>query len=219
MLPFNLLSNFDSVFITLVCALLSNERRKKMKPNPNAETDRLVFATSGMDGPSVRWTVNDLAAFNNKFFLTYHCMGAGYDFLSPVGCLVGLALPFTKYSKFARMTSLQAAGTGGIVAGTAGMALGLAAVVGKAYSSNAEGLPMDNEGIEQRVNGLKHNYIVRSMDRGVWLGVAAMGGAMAYAGGPAKLGFSPGLLGGMQALGVASGVASVLTMGYVSATK
>jgi hypothetical protein len=218
MLPFNLLSNFDSVYITLVCALLSNERGKRMKPNPNAETDRLVFATSGMDGPSVRWTVNDLAAFNNKFFLTYHCMGAGYDFLSPVGCLVGLALPFTKYSKFASMTSLQAAGTGGIVAGTAGMALGLAAVVGKAYSSNPEGLPMDDEGIEQRVNGLKHNYIVRSMDRGVWLGVA-MGGAMAYAGGPAKLGFSSGLLGGMQALGVASGVASVLTMGYVSATK
>jgi hypothetical protein len=203
----------------------------KLNP-PKAETDRLVvFATSsksgsgsGMDGPSVRWTVNDLAAFNNKFYLTYHCMGAGYDFLSPLGCLVGLALPFTKYSKFASMSSLQAAGTGGIVAGTAGMALGLAAVVGKAYSSSTSnpeggGLPMNDEGIEQRVNGLKHNYIVRSMDRGVWFGVAAMGGAMAYAGGPAKLGFSSGLWGGMQALGVASGVSSVLTMGYVSATK
>lgn len=52
------------------------------------------------------------------------------------------------------MSAFQAAGTGGIVAGTAGMALGFAAMVGKAYSSNTgTNIPMNDEGIEQRVNG------------------------------------------------------------------
>jgi hypothetical protein len=117
------------------------------------------------------------------------------------------------------MSVLQADGTGGIVAGIAGMTLGFVALVGKAYSaSTGTNLQMNDEGIEQRVDRLKLDYLVRSMDFAVW-GIAAMGATMAIVGGLANLGFSTGLWGGLQAIGFASGVASVLTMCYVFVTK
>jgi hypothetical protein len=147
-----------------------------------------------------------------------------HPWAASLGCVLGLrpwaaSLAWINHSNVASMSALQAGGTGGIVAGIVGMTLGFAALVGKAYSaSTGTNLPMNDEGIEQRVDRLKRDYLVRSMDFGVW-GIAAMGAAMAIVGGLANLGFSTGLWGGLQAIGFASGVASVLTMGYAFATK
>ena len=176
-----------------------------------------------MDGPYVKYTVNDLFSFHNTAYLTYHCMGAGYDMLSPVGCIVGgIGLPYM--SRFKDLTRLQAIGTGGIIGGTFGMGLGLLALVGISQSKNPK-IPFDKDGIEQRVNGLKYNYFVRCLDLGVWLGiVGGAGGMLMYNGGfnnatLSKVGLSSGKLGYLQAIGLASGTASVLSNVYVKMTK
>ena len=150
-------------------------------------------------------------------------MGAGYDMLSPVGCIVGgIGLPYM--SRFKHLTRLQAIGTGGIIGGTFGMGLGLLALVGISQSKNPK-IPFDKDGIEQRVNGLKYNYFVRCLDLGVWLGiVGGAGGMLMYNGGfnnatLSKVGLSSGKLGYLQAIGLASGTASVLSNVYVKMTK
>ena len=71
------------------------------------------------------------------------------------------------------------------------------------------------------MNGLQHNYHVRCLDLGVWLGIiVGAGGSLLYNQmDPTKLGLSPGNFGKFQAIGIASGVASILTNFYVSKTK
>ena len=174
--------------------------------------------SSSMDGPYCKYTANDIFGFNSKLYLTYHVMGAGYDFLSPVGCLVGgVALPY--FSRFKDLTRLQAVGTGGIIGGTVGMTCGLLLLGGMSQSKNPK-IPFDDDGIDTRVNGLKYNYSVRTLDLGVWLGILGAGGALAYNQmDPTKLGLSTGTLGKLQAVGLASGAASVLTNAFIAMTK
>lgn len=175
-----------------------------------------LLATS-MDGPSVSWTVADLFSVNNRLFMTYHVMGSGYDYLTPLGCAIGaFALP--KIERFSNLTKLQAAGTGGLVAGGTGMTLGFLAMVGTAYSTNPR-LPWTEDGIQMRVDGLRQNYTVRSMDLGVWLGIGAAGAVVAMKGGPVPLGLSPGVLGVCQAAVLGSGAASLASVAFISATK
>jgi hypothetical protein len=84
-----------------------------------------MMASSSMDGPSVPLAPNDLLKFNTNLFLLYHVMGSGYDYLTPLGCVIGsIAIP-ALVPKFKDLTRLQAAGTGAIWAGGAGMSLGL----------------------------------------------------------------------------------------------
>jgi hypothetical protein len=175
-----------------------------------------IFASS-MDGPAVSWTMADLTKVNNKLFLTYHVMTSGYSYLTPLGCAIGaIALPYA--SKFSNLTRLQAAGTGGLIGGGTGMTLGLLAI-GRIASSKNPKLPFDKDGIQMRVDGLSHNYHVRALDLGVWLGIAAAGATLVYAGGPTKLGLSPGTFGNMQAIAFGSAVGSAGANLVFAATK
>jgi hypothetical protein len=80
-------------------------------------------------------------------------------------------------------------------------------------------MPFDEAGIQNRVDGMSHNYRIRAMDLGVWMGALAAGGVLAYNGCNATtLGLSTGTLGQLQAIGLGSASASVLTMMYVTAT-
>lgn len=179
----------------------------------------ILSTSSGMDGPSVPFAPNDLLTFNNDLFLTYHVMGSGYNYMTPVGCLIGsVALPLLP--KFQNLTRLQAAGTGAIYAGGAGMTLGLLAML-KHRTAKEPKMPFDQAGMQNRVDGLRHNYRVRCMDVGVALGVVAAGATLAYKGGgnPTTLGLSAGTMGTLQAIGLGSAAASVLTNVYIGATK
>lgn len=176
-----------------------------------------VRLASSMDGPTVPWTVNDIFKFNNQIFIAYHCMGTGYDYFSALGCaLGGIVLPNT--SKFSHMSRLQAAGMGGAIGGGTGMALGLFALVGKINAKDPP-LPWDSDGIQTRVDGLSHNYRIRAMDLGVWLGILGAGGSVLYAGGPLRLGLSNGPVGYVQAIGIGSAVGSIVANVVIESTK
>lgn len=181
------------------------------------EGQKRFVATSSMDGPSVAFAPNDIFKFNNKMVVLYHVMGSGYDYMTPIGCLVGAAaIPLIpKYREFTR---LQAAGTGAIIAGFAGMGLGGLAML-STMSMKEPRLPFDEAGWQQRVDGLSHNYRVRAMDVGVWLGVAAGATAVAFHGGPTPLRLSPRTLGTLQAIGLGSAGASILTNIFIACTK
>jgi hypothetical protein len=205
--------------------LTTNHDNKKIQMRVNQtllhkleENKQNLLATSSMDGPSVPIAPNDLLKFNNKLFLLYHVMGSGYDYLTPLGCVIGsVAIP-ALLPKFKELTRLQAAGTGAVVAGGTGMSLGLIALI-NARSSTEPKLPWDEAGIQNRIDGLSNNYRVRCMDLGVWLGVLVAGGTLAYKGGPTELGLSAGPLGKWQAIGLGSAVASILTNIFISLTK
>jgi hypothetical protein len=172
----------------------------------------------GMDGPQVSWTVSDLSKVGgNKTFLVWHVMESGYSYLNPLGCAIG-SVALAKTAKFSHLTTLQAAGTGGLMAGGAGMGLGLLAVYNISTMKNPK-LPWNEDGIQMRVDGLSHNYRVRALDLGTWIGVAAGCGAVLASGGPTKLGLSAGALGSLQAIALGSAVGSVSAMGVISLTK
>jgi hypothetical protein len=192
-----------------------------MKLNPallhKLEENKKALLATSMDGPSVPFAPNDLLKFNNNLFLVYHVMGSGYDYMTPLGCLIG-SVAFPLIPKFKDLTRLQAAGTGAICAGGAGMGLGFLAML-NARSKKEPKFPFDEAGMQNRVDGLTHNYRVRCMDLGVWMGVLAAGATLAYKGGPTPLGLSPGTLGQLQAIGLGSAAASILTNVYISVTK
>ena len=191
-----------------------------MKLNPvlvhKLEENKKILASS-MDGPSVPFAPNDLLKFNNSLFLLYHVMGSGYDYLSPLGCIVGsFAVPLIP--KFKDLTTLQAAGTGAIIGGTTGMGLGCLAMINIATKKDKK-LPWDEGGRQNRVDGLCHNYRVRALDLGVWLSILTVGATVAYKGGPTEVGFSPGTLGKLQAVGLGSAAGSIMANIFIAATK
>jgi hypothetical protein len=193
------------------------DRRVAAAAAKKHEGSNVLATSSSMDGPSVAWTVNDLFKFDNRSFLLYHCMFSGYDFCTPLGALIGgFVMPRT--SKFAHLTTIQAAGTGSAIAGGIGLTLGFLALVGTAYSKDPA-IPFDDDGIKMRVDGLSHNYRVRAMDLGVWVGTAAAGGAMLAVGGPAKLGLSVGSLGRVQGLALGSVAGSIAATVVIETTK
>ena len=177
----------------------------------------LVPMANSLRDPSVPWTVNDLFKSDKSLYMLYHCMSCGYDTMTPVGSLVGaLVLPNT--FAFSHLTRLQAAGTGSIMGGCAGMGIGVLALASTASSTNPK-IPWNDVGIHMRVSGLAHNYRTRAMDLGAWVGVSVTGGAMLYVGGPERLGFSKGPYGGLQAMALGSAVGSMGASLIVDLTK
>lgn len=128
------------------------------------------------------------------------------------------AFVLPRTTKFSHLTTLQAVGTGSAMGAGLGLSLGLFALIGTAYSKNLT-IPFDEEGIEQRVNGLKHNYGVRAMDLGVWIGTATAGGTMLLAGGPTRFGLSMAPLGHIQGLALGAMTGLVVSNVVVQVTK
>jgi len=175
-----------------------------------------------MDGPVIQHTVADLFQFNSRLFMTYHVSSAGFQALGTVGSLVGGALygvglllhrPFLP-------TVWAVMGTSGLVGGAAGAGLGLSGMAATAAQGPAATpVPWTDEGIQQRVDGLRHNYLVRVMDRSLRMGVGLAAGALLYAGGPSKLKLSSGWLGVGQALSLGSTVGMLGAVGCIWSTE
>ena len=172
-----------------------------------------------MDGPEVKHTVADLFDINDKTFLAYHVASAGFAAIGTVGCLLGGAL----YSSglYRRPPSVWATmGTAGLFGSAAGAALGLtkmAAIASKGEA--AQPIPWNTDGIRQRTDGLRHNFVVRVVDQSAWLGVGLAVGALLCAGGPTKLKLSPGVLGVGQALNLGTALSMLGAVGCVWANR
>lgn len=125
-----------------------------------------------MDGPKIPWTVADLFASSPKVAMVYHVGGAGYDVFNPTGSLLGGVVALGKF-RGGTGPYVSYIATGGLVGGALGITLGLAALYSRASQGEAlEPLPWNEDGIQTRVNGLRHNYKVRTLDLSVWTGVA-----------------------------------------------
>lgn len=164
-----------------------------------------------MDGPEVKWTVNDLfSESSDETFMAYHVASAGWDFMAPAGCMLGGIL----YSAWRPLPFLQMIGTGGLIAGCAGMCFGTMGMAqAKSKGELAKPLPWNEDGVKMRVDGLKHNYTVRIFDKCAWIGIAAGGALVALSRGPTRLGLSRGLLGTAQALTLGSSLGSFAAAG------
>jgi hypothetical protein len=168
-----------------------------------------------MDGPVIKFTMADLLKSNPKVLLAYHAMITPFGIFNTAGVLLGGALYGVGVRRLP--SALAMMGTTGIIAGTAGMALGLSALASKAQKGEEAEPPWNADGIEQRVNGLSHNYKVRAMDLGVWCGSSLALGALLVNGGaaPPSLKLSAGRLGLLQSLSLGSFVGVSCAMGNI----
>jgi hypothetical protein len=171
-----------------------------------------------MDGPSVNFTVNDLLRSKPRLFIAYHVTVTPFALSSPFGALVGGAL--YGFGRMRKFPSVHAAmGVTSLAAGCLGSAIGLAGL-GYAASRgpNATPTPWNEVGIQQRVDGLSHNFMVRVIDLSAWAGMGLAAGTMLLAGGPSKLKLSPGSLGIVQGLGLGVALGALGSMVCVSQT-
>lgn len=156
--------------------------------------------------------------------MTYHVMSAGYGALTPLGVGTGAALYYTGwYRPLPQSSALANLATAGLVAGGAGMCLGLykKSLIARQQQGTAPSknkLPWTDEGIQQRVDGLSHNFKVRVLDVSVWSGIGLATGVLLLAGGPVALGLSSGLPGVLQGWSLGSAAGSLGAIGCIMAT-
>ena len=181
--------------------------------NNNENTSLLSTSTKSMDGPVVKWTIADSFKSNQLMYMNYHAMASGYDFLTPVGTVLGGVVHTIGYRPFPSV--LQTMGTAGLITGCAGMVLGAGLLSRIAAKGDDASPPWNEEGRQQRIDGLSHNFKVRVIDLGVWSGIAAATGVLVVAGGPTKLRLSAGLLGVTQALSLGSATGTILGFGCI----
>lgn len=175
-----------------------------------------TFHPKYMDGPIVHWTVADLFKSDKKTFMKYHVMESGYGALTPVGTILGGIIYGVGVRPFP--SALQMMGTTGLVTGVAGMILGLTRMNKVAAQGENAPLPWTDDGIQNRVDGLSHNFKVRILDLSVWSGMGIAAGALVLAGGPVKLGLSKGVGGILQALSLGTAVGSLSAFGCIYST-
>jgi hypothetical protein len=119
-----------------------------------------------------------------------------------------------------RFPSIFAAmGSAGLVAGGVGVLMGLGGMQNKAKKGEKASPPWNEEGIQQRVDGLSHNFNVRVIDLSVWSGIGLAAGALVVAGGPSRMKLSPGALGAMQAVSLGSALGSLGAIGCIFSTR
>jgi hypothetical protein len=174
-----------------------------------------------MDGPVVPVTVHDLLRPFPYLFLTYHVATTGSFLLNTVGVVVGTGLYGCGVRHLPWIASAAApsswaalSGTTGLALGGVGVVAGLAALAGiAAKGENASPIPFTSDGVQQRADGLKHNFMVRLVDLSCWTGMGLAATAVLVAGGPAKLKLSAGALGVMQALSLGSALGGLGAFG------
>jgi hypothetical protein len=189
----------------------------KMENDPTATHKSKLIKASNMDGPVVHWAPADLFNGNNQSYMTYHVMGSGWDALTPVGSLVGVAAWKLGYRPYPTMLALM--GTSSLVAGCAGACLGLIGMRSIASKGEQATPPWTPDGVQNRVDGLRHNFNARVMDVSAWGGVGVAAGTLLYAGGPLKLGLRSGALGVAQALCLGSAAGTVGAFICIAAHK
>ena len=171
-----------------------------------------------MNGPQVPWTVADLLRQqSNELQMTYHVLSTPWDVFTPVGGLLGAALYGTRLWR-PYPTLAATMGTTSLFLGGVGMAVGYAGLKGTMAKGETATPPWTPDGIQNRVDGLHHNFKVRVLDKSAWSGMGVAAGVVLLAGGPVKLGLSPGLLGTMQALCLGSSLGSLSAFGCIYAT-
>jgi hypothetical protein len=179
-----------------------------------------------MDGPKVPVTVNDVFRNHPKLFLTYHVMSTPFDVFNTMGNVIGAGLyglglrtipariisPALITSSTSSLAVISS--TTGLAFGCLGMVLGvggLSQVIMK--GENATPTPYNDEGVQQRVDGLSHNFMVRIIDLSCWSGMGLAATALLVAGGPSKLRLCTGALGVAQALSLGSAVGGLGAFG------
>lgn len=179
------------------------------------ESDNLLDPKA-MDGPVIKNTVADLFKSNAKSAVIYHVMSTPFAVFNTIGVPLGGGLYGLGFRPFS--SALAMMGTTGLVAGCGGMLLGLAGMSAIAAKGEAASPPWTDDGIQQRVDGLSHNFKVRVLDMSVWGGVGLAAGALVLAGGPSKLVLSGGTLGVMQALSLGSAIGGLGAFGCIYST-
>jgi hypothetical protein len=170
-----------------------------------------------MDGPKVSWTPFDTFKPNPKSAMTYHVMAAGYSAFNPLGATAGAVLYGLGWRRFP--TLMAAMGSAGLAAGGVGMLMGLGGMQSTAKKGEKASIPWTEEGIQQRVDGLSHNFKVRVIDLSVWSGIGLAAVSLVAGGGPRRLNLSPGLLGVMQAISLGSALGSLGAIGCIYSTS
>lgn len=167
-----------------------------------------------MNDPVISKTVADLFKGYPYMFITYHVMSSGYNLFTPIGALFdGAAHAIHGVRK--GPTALQTMGSTGLIAGCAGMTLGLAALINAASKGDKASPPWTIEGRQQRVDGLSRNFKVRALDLGVWSGIVFATGTLFFFGGPQVVRLSPGALGVAQGISLGSAIGSLASVGFI----
>lgn len=151
----------------------------------------------------VVWTVADVFSSQPLSALVYHVMSAPYALASPVGAIVGACYGLLTHQE----NILQSMANGSLALGIVGTMVGLSGLVYTAKQGEQVSPPFTPDGILDRRDRLKVNYVARVLDRSVWIGVVA---AAAAALTPLELGLAPGTLGFVQALALGSTVGGVV---------
>lgn len=207
--------------------------------------DKSLLNPKVMDGPSIRYTMNDIFIASPTMFLSYHCITTGSILFNNMGFLLGSGLYYTGLLRTAIPQRLLssivgtttassvsssygiASSTFGLLFGSLGGVLGAGALIMTATKGeSATPIPFTRDGIQQRVDGLSHNYMVRTLDLSSWMGIvttATMVLLMKRKGSssnlPKILQFSDGALGIMQTISFGSAVGSMCGLGYFFMTK
>ncbi|KAL3790955.1 hypothetical protein HJC23_004937 [Cyclotella cryptica] len=168
-----------------------------------------------MDGPKVNWTVADTFRPNPHTAMTYHVMSAGYSAFTPLGAAIGALLYGAGWRRFPSVWATM--GSTGLVAGGLGLLAGLGGMQSTAKKGEKAKIPWTEEGIQQRVDGLSHNFKVRVIDLSVWSGIGLAAGVLMVAG-PGKLKLSPGVLGALQGVSLGSALGSLGAIGCIFST-
>ena len=171
-----------------------------------------------VDGPVMPFCVHDFLVSYPKLFMVHHALETPFQVFNMAGTLLGGVF----YGVFRRPATFPSAlammGTSGLVLGCCGSMLGLAKLCSiVAQGENNAPIPWNDDGIQQRVDGIRHNFKVRVLDTSSWGGIVLGGAALAVAaGGPTKLRLSPGLLGVCQALCLGSAFGTMGAFGCIA---
>lgn len=165
-----------------------------------------------MDGPTIKYTPADLFRKPGELGVLYHVMTMPYGLFTPVGAVLGGIIGRFLWPK---VPLIKCMANGGLATGGLGASLGVIAMTNTAMKGDTASPPWNEEGIQQRNQGLSHNYKVRVMDRNVWAGIVLAGLGVGLVGGPAQLGLAAGRFGLLQALSLGSSAGSLTAFGQI----